>query len=236
MRIFVMNKLKTCYKKVLIWLRRRKLKNFGFTVISNNCCGGIIYNSLGERFLSPTINLFIRVDDYFCFLENLQECLSAEIEQVFESGTKWPIGQMVLQNNRKIRIHFVHYKDFEDARNKWYERRRRVNLDNLFVFMEAGVETTDEIVERFEGLPYKNKVIITNKHYKQCPHTFFMDIYEVNYKPGKIISYLPFSLYSKRYLDKFDYIKWLNDGNIEECKLYGGKEVGKSEKNITENI
>ena len=38
---------------------RRKIKRQSFTLISQNCVGGVIYNMLKMPFLSPTINLFI---------------------------------------------------------------------------------------------------------------------------------------------------------------------------------
>ena len=41
------------YKQKLI----KRLKNKNFTLITNNCTGGVIYNRLGLKFLSPTIKL-----------------------------------------------------------------------------------------------------------------------------------------------------------------------------------
>lgn len=80
--------------------------------------------------------------------------------------------------------------------------------------MEAGIETTDELVKRFEALPFKNKVIITNKPYPQYPSSFFIDIYNKNFYWGKLISHIPKTLYSKRHLDKFNYVKWLNKKEV----------------------
>ncbi len=50
---------------------RKRLKNKNFTVLSNNCVGGVILHELGERFNSPTVNLFFKAEDYLKFLENL---------------------------------------------------------------------------------------------------------------------------------------------------------------------
>ena len=115
-----------------------------------------------------------------------------------------------MKNNKKIDIHFMHYHTFEDAKQKWNERKLRVDWENLFIFMEAGIETTDDIVDRFEKLPFKNKVIITNKPYPKHKSAFFINIYDENYTWGKLISYIPKTFKAKRFIDKFDYIKWLN--------------------------
>ena len=45
-------------------IRREKLKNNDFTIISSECAGGVIYHDLGLRFDSPTINLWFKPDDY----------------------------------------------------------------------------------------------------------------------------------------------------------------------------
>ncbi len=203
--------LKNIYKKFLSVLKRLKLKNRNFTIISNNCCGGIIYNSLGERFNSPTINLFIPLEQYLDFLENLELCLNSEIVEIPNPNSqKYPVGQITLPNNKKIDIHFMHYHSFDESIKKWNERKQRIRWNNLFVFMEAGIETTDSITERFEKLPFKNKVIITNKPYPLYDSAYFIDIYDKNYTWGKLISYIPKTFKTKRYIDRFDYISWLN--------------------------
>jgi len=202
--------IKECYRLFLVKARRLRLGNRNFSIISNNCCGGIISHDLGERFYSPTINLFIRTPDYFLFLEHLEECLSAPVTEGEREGEQYPVGCITLESGETVKLHFMHYKTFAEAESKWRDRCRRVDYDNLFIFMEAGIETTDDIVHRFESLKYANKVIITNKKYDDCPHACWIDIYGDDYNYGKLIKYKPHTLYSKRYLDHFDYIGWLN--------------------------
>lgn len=208
-----MNFLKLLYKKILVFIKRLRLKNHNFSLISNNCCGGIIYNSLGERFNSPTVNLFIRTEDYLAFLENFEETLKADMSDVSDIyKEKYPVGRISLASEENIDVHFMHYKSFDQAKQKWNERRERVNFNNLFIFMEAGIETTEEIVARFDSLPFENKVIITNKPFAKYNSAYFIDIYDEYYTWGKLISYIPKTLRTKRYIDKFNYIKWLNGG------------------------
>ena len=53
--------------------RNKKLKNKNFTIISNNCWGGMIYESYNLRKDSPTIGLFIMPKDYIKFIKNLKK-------------------------------------------------------------------------------------------------------------------------------------------------------------------
>lgn len=77
----------TIFCNRIVWqIRRNSLRNKDFTLISNNCCGGVISHNLGLKFLSPTVNLFIPHDDFIYFLNNLDEALSSDIQQVANRG------------------------------------------------------------------------------------------------------------------------------------------------------
>ena len=89
---------KNIVQKSLIYFRHKKVKNKEFTLLANNCVGGQIYHDLGLKFLSPTINMFFKCDDYLLFLENLDEALNANIEQVFRKDVKYPIGKITLKS------------------------------------------------------------------------------------------------------------------------------------------
>ncbi|MDE6474829.1 MAG: DUF1919 domain-containing protein [Clostridia bacterium] len=60
--------------------------------------------------------------------------------------------------NNEIKINGIHYKTFEELKNKWNERKMRVNYNNIFIIGSYRDGCTDELVERFCALPYKNKV------------------------------------------------------------------------------
>ena len=96
-KIFIklgMQKIGKKYRKLIRnKIERKKIKNKEFTILSNTCIGGIIYNDLGQRFLSPTINLYITPKDFVEFLENLDDYLSSEIEPV-KSLLNYPIGKI----------------------------------------------------------------------------------------------------------------------------------------------
>ena len=208
-------RLKALYHQIFIQMRRLRLKNHNFSIISNNCCGGIIYHDLGEQFCSPTINLAIDVEDFMVFLENYNECLEREIKEV-DSEESYPVGCITLYDGRSIIINFMHYTSFAEATKKWNERKERIDKNNLFVFFEMGINTSDELVERFERLQFDNKIAITNKSYPYGD-TCFIDIYN-DYQWGKLIKYMPRTLHTKQYLNQFDYIRWLNEGRKALCQ------------------
>lgn len=43
-------RLKALYHQIFIQMRRLRLKNHNFSIISNNCCGGIIYHDLMKKY------------------------------------------------------------------------------------------------------------------------------------------------------------------------------------------
>ena len=189
--------------------KKRKLKNDHFSIISNNCCGGIMYHDLGKRFDSPTINLYLLPKDYLLFVENIQESLSKDVIEYRNNDLSFPVGIIELDCGESIMVYFMHYQTFDEARAKWNERKKRINWDNLFVFFEMGMETSDEYLLRFMLLPYKNKLAVINK--KQTgDNTVYLDIYNDEYYSGKIIDHKHGVYFYKRYLDDIDYIKWIN--------------------------
>lgn len=64
--------IKRLLRKIISPIKRFGLKNKKFSIISNNCWGGIVYDIFGLQYLSPTIGLFMFSDDYIRFCENLK--------------------------------------------------------------------------------------------------------------------------------------------------------------------
>ena len=49
-------------------IRRKGLENTDFTIISNNCWGGMVYESYNLPKQSPTVGLFFMASDYILFV------------------------------------------------------------------------------------------------------------------------------------------------------------------------
>lgn len=155
-------------------LRRKKLLSDKFTIISNNCWGGTVYESYGIRKESPTVGMFIMPKDYLKFISNIDYYLNIELQFISPSNSKW---KKELFNNKRrnypigklddIELQLLHYKDQNVAKRKWESRIKRVNYSNIiYKFNDQNGATRDDI-EKFMNLPFKNKLCfvssLTNK-------------------------------------------------------------------------
>lgn len=192
---------------------RKKNKNLNPTIVCNNCIGGIIYHNLGLKFSSPTVNLFFK-EDYVEFAKNFEyysKCELEEVKNTIEGGYNYPLGRIVPKDNEHppITVHFMHYKSFEQAKEKWFERYSRVDYNNLYFIYEFYDDVYDEkLLYEFEKIPYK-KIILTHKKFKDVKNSFMLSCYNDNKPVAKVMRYRGLS--GKRYLDEFDYVSFLND-------------------------
>ena len=72
-------KLRKFYIKKTSKIRKRKLNNNDFTIISNNCWAGTIYQSYGLEYNTPTLGLFFMAKDYIKFVSNLKYYINKEL-------------------------------------------------------------------------------------------------------------------------------------------------------------
>lgn len=82
-------KLTQYWRKGLSIYRKKQLKNTDFTIISNNCWGGMIYESYNLPKESPTVGLFFMADDYIKFLTYLKEYLAADLHFIKPENSRW---------------------------------------------------------------------------------------------------------------------------------------------------
>ena len=191
---------------------RRKNHNLNPTIISNNCIGGVIYHNLGLRFLSPTVNLFVKSDDYLTFCKNLKYYSSCDIVQVDDIDRDYPVGRIVPldHNHKEITIFFQHYKSFDDARKKWIERYHRINWNNIFYIYEFYDTIYDnQLLYDFDqaDLPGK-KILLLHREIPNVKNIFVLSCYKEDLPTAKVFEYKGIS--GRRYLDEFDYVDFLN--------------------------
>lgn len=187
----------------LFW--RLKNKNKTFSIISNNCWGGGVYQELRVPYNTPTIGLYFYPDDYIKFLKRLKYyCTDATLS--FTNVSKWknyvcqyPIGLL----DDEIEIHFLHYKSEEEAKEKWDRRKHRMNWNSLYIKMDDRDGCTGEHCAMFDKLPFTNKILFsaTLRPYKSC---FYLPKCR-----GREVD----ELYANKHLwrSDFDIIKWLNE-------------------------
>lgn len=201
------NKIRELLRRPIDLKNRNGLKNRDFTVLSHNCNGGVVLHDLGQQFRSPTVNLFMKADDYIKFLERLEHYLGcSEMSEVHEEGVEYPICLL-----DDIRLYCVHYKSFEEARDKWFQRCKRVNLQNLYVMFSQRDGCTKEHIRRFSELPYKHKVVFTAEPMPEFDCAFWDPCFPVaDGWVGTLTDY-PSRWSGRRYIDAFDYVSFFNE-------------------------
>lgn len=205
-----MTNIQKLYRKIHRFFLRKRLKNSDFTILAPTCIAGVMYHELGQKFLSPTINLWMYDKDFLKFVHNLKDYLSYDLR--FVDG----IDDTPTAYLNDILIHFNHYHSNEEAKQKWDERKQRVNYDNLFIIMadqpDGGVITHEDMLS-LKNVPCKGKVVLSVKEYddidyivhlpkdpkKDCVNMYMFDKSPI--------------LKRFRWERVWDYVSWLNKGN-----------------------
>lgn len=185
-------------------LKRLRLKNRQPSIIASNCIGTFMYYDLKLQFRSPTINLSFDMNDYVRFLENLHWYLEQPVVFCEDDRFDYPCGMV-----GDVEIRFNHYKTFQEAAAKWEERKQRVDWDNMFIVGIDGDDCTYESIQRFDALPYKNKVIFTHKLYPEFSSAYYLLGFEDQSGIGRATDFKAQFLV-RRYMDNFDYVSFLN--------------------------
>ena len=136
---------------------QRNLRNKDFSIFSSNCNGCCICHDLGLQFRSPFVNLSLDAKDYIQFLKDPKSYLDVPLEFEQDSDKEYPVGRL-----KDITIYFVHYHSQKEAREAWERRKERIDWDNLFVLMTDRDGCTEELLQEFDALPYRNKVVFTH--------------------------------------------------------------------------
>lgn len=189
--------------KAYISIKRLRLKNNNPTIISSNCNGAYILHDLGLKFNTPTVNLFFEPKGFIRFVKYLDRYLLADVVEV-DSHFRFPVGKL-----DDIYLYFMHYSSFEEAVSKWNERKGRVNKDNIFIMMTERNGCTYDDIKEFDSLPYKKKVIFTQKPYNEFESAVYIKGFEDKEEIGVLSDWKP-GFWKRRYLDDFDYLSFLN--------------------------
>ena len=172
----VISNLKEIMNPYLGPIRRKKLNNLDFTIISNNCWGGVCYEYFHLPKNSPTVGVYFYPDDYLKFIINLRYYLGLEIEMITSEESKHyhqmkqrgeidvPVGRI-----GDIEIVFLHYKDQVIAKEKWERRKKRVNWDNIIIKFSYMNGCTDEHIHEFETIKDVKKFALVPHEFPDYP-------------------------------------------------------------------
>ena len=133
-----------------------ELENAKLTIISRNCFAGLLYNHFCLPFLSPTINMYFEENAFVRFLSEFDRYINSPLvldhmEKLPDEDRFFPVFSL----DGDVLIYMNHYSDDQSAGEKWNERLKRMNPENMMYVMDT---ETLSVLERFNDLPYKNKV------------------------------------------------------------------------------
>jgi uncharacterized protein (DUF1919 family) len=159
-------RLQAMQKSAYLAKNRSRLKCDDFAVISSNCLGGILYKDLGLPYQTPFVNMYMFPECFLKMMGDFQTYMQHEL--LFTGESKYPVKvDYPLGVLNDVEIHFIHFKTTEDVIRKWNERKDRINYDKIIPMMCERDGATREAIEKFDKLPYRNKLCFTMQHY---PH------------------------------------------------------------------
>lgn len=128
------------------------------TIISDDCWAGEVYHTLYLPFSSPTINIYWHTEEYVKFIADLPYYLCQSLQCGRESDLEagiFPIG-LLGEGDKQVSMELIHNISFEEAREQWERRQKRINFDNIFV--KLGMNKTANLQRYtavFDNLQYK---------------------------------------------------------------------------------
>ena len=153
---------------------RTGLRNKDFSILANNCWGGIVSRDRHLPYNSPTAGTYFFSKDYLRFLSDIHGYLETEMEKVPVQKSKYAEKLIALHGPEvvvgrlgDVEIVMLHYPTFAEAKEKWERRAKRIRWDNLLVKYSDQNEFEPEDFEVFRRLPFANKLFLTtNPDYK----------------------------------------------------------------------
>ena len=166
------------------WFRSLGLKHRDFTIISNNCFAGWVYQRFGIPYRTPTVGLYFMAEDFLKLLGDLPRHLKDELDFISPEDSRYrgyltqaeptvgqyPVGLL----SDDIEVHFLHYANETTARAKWRRRAARVNWDRLIVKFSNQNLCGDHHVRTFDALPFAHKICFTSRPFPECASVVFL--------------------------------------------------------------
>lgn len=146
------------------------VRNKDFTIISNNCWAGKVYQYLDLPYLSPTVGLYFFAPDYIKFVSDLRRYLDTPLKFIKPNDSKY-YDELIKRNQTDkpigvlddVEIVFLHYKTEEEAEEKWNRRKERVNYDHIILKFSRMDLCTEKELKTFDSLSFQNKFILNNR-------------------------------------------------------------------------
>lgn len=201
-------KVSVLFRPKLNAILNKKLQGVEFSILGNNCLAGVFYHDAGRQFTSPTVNIAMDGEDFIRFLENPKAYINCPMEFMTWPGHNYPIARI-----KDIEVRFVHYKSKAEAEAKWNQRAERIVWDNLYIVStdHDGMSNSD-IMERFDKLPYKNKIMFVAGEYPQYPWAVTVPQFKGRFQVRIMTAFANFR--GQRYYETcFDLADWIRQNS-----------------------
>ena len=151
--------MKGLIKKIFFWIAmredRKKLYDYDFSFVSNNCFGGILYKQLRKPYLSPFVGLFITGKDFLSLISRFDYYINCDL--IFKDKSKNDYVNNLKKENSSIPIGslddieliFLHYSTKEEALEKWERRKLRMNFENIIFNHSTAFFSNEKIIADF---------------------------------------------------------------------------------------
>ena len=155
-------------------LKRIGLENRDFSILANNCWGGIVSRDRRLPYNSPTCGTYFFSKDYLRFLSDVHRYLETELEELPVRESRYAEElislhgeEVVLGRMDDVEVVLLHYPTFAEAKEKWDRRKKRIRWDNLLVKYSDQNGFVPEYFETFRALPFANRLFLTtNPEYR----------------------------------------------------------------------
>ncbi len=151
------------------------------SIITNNCYGFQYYQDKKIEYKTPFIGLFFFSPCYINFLENYNDYINEEVIEVNRSKYckhDYPVGRI-----GSSEIHFMHYKTFSEANDKWNRRKKRLNTFEKCLLKMCDRDLFDKnILNRFLSLAHPKKILFLSQKYQVNQNSHSCQIVKTKYE------------------------------------------------------
>lgn len=186
--------------------RKNKLNSIDFSIISNNCFAGIVYQHFNLQYNTPTVGLYFYPDEYIKFCKKFDYYIGQKLTFIKASNSKYfddlkknHYENVIVGMLDDVEIVFLHYKTEREAKDKWERRVHRLSKNIIFKFNDKNGATYENLRD-FDALPYKNKIMFTARNYPE----FTSNVFCKKYKSASFIKEDYYSVY--KYINLVNYI------------------------------
>lgn len=190
-------------QRICKFYRRIGLHSKDFSIISNNCTGGYVYQYYGIPYNTPTEGLYFTTNDYIKLMRAPDYYLKKEVHLIDPQESSLAKEGRIINHPvgliDDIEVYFLHYHDSEEALSKWYRRAARINYKKLFFLLTETELMKQGHVQQFSETIEKKGyagVCLTMNDYKNNHAKFIPNIPldedngNASWKPEIIISSL----------------------------------------------